>query len=70
MTALFRLSIELNAELKKHQGDFGDARSADGVGREYYSFFTADVQDALQDVQGKQNRIEAREELCSLFQVI
>jgi len=55
--------------LRKHQGDFGDAKSADDVGREYCSLFTADVLKALQGIQGKQNKIEAREQLCHIFQV-
>ena len=64
---LLRLYVELNAEKRKHQGD---SRSAHEIGREYYSFFTADVQDALESIQGREDRIEAREQLCSIFQVI
>ena len=69
MTVLcfFRLYDQLTAELRKHQGDFGDSRSADEIGREFYSFFIVDVQEALKDVQ--QNRIEVCEQLCSIFQV-
>ena len=64
----FRLYTELNAEMSKYQGDFGGSRSANEIGKEYHTFFTSDVHGMLHGLQGKE-KIEAREQLCSIFQV-
>lgn len=65
----FRLYTELNAEVKKHQGDFGVSRSADEIGKEFLTFFTSEMHEVLQGIQ-KTQKIPAREQLCCIFQVI
>ena len=65
----FRLYADLNAEVRKHQGDFGASRSADEIGKEFVTFFTTEVHEMLQGIH-KNQKIQAREQLCSIFQVI
>ena len=56
--------------MRKYQGDYDGSKSASELGKEYHSFFTSEFIALLRDVQGKQNKLEAREQLCSSFQVI
>ena len=56
--------MELNAEIRKYQGD---SKSADQIGTEYSNFFKDDIFEML---WGVQNKIQAREQLCIIFQVI
>ena len=65
----FRLYTEINAEVKKHQGDFGVSKSADEIGKEFLTFFTTEVYEVLQGIH-KDQKIQAREQLCCIFQVI
>ena len=55
--------------MKKFQADFVSSKSADDIGSDYLIFFT-DIHDFIREVEGKQNRIATREQLCSIFQVI
>ena len=54
--------------MRKHQGDFSDSRNTDDLCREYESFFMNDVDDVLQGIP-KQDRNEARVQLCTTFEV-
>ena len=56
--------MELNAEIRKYQGV---SKSADKIGTEYSNFFKDDIFEML---WGVQNKIQAREQLCIIFQVI
>ena len=61
---------ELNAEIRKHQGDFGGSKSGDEIRRDYDTLFSSDILEVLQDICGRQEQLEAREQLCDIFQVI
>ena len=69
LVLFFRLYTELNAEVKKHQGDFGLSRSADEIGKDFLHFFTTEIHEVLQGIP-KNEKNQAREQLCSIFQVI
>ena len=56
--------------MRKHQGDFSGSKSADAIGRDYDTFFSSGILEILQDVHGTQEKLEAREQLCIIFQVI
>lgn len=58
--------MELNAEIRKYQGD---SKSADQIGTDYSNFFKNDILEMLWGDR-VQNKIEAREQLCIIFQVI
>ena len=55
--------------MRKHQGDFRGAKSGDEIQRDYDTFFSSDTLDVLQDVGGKLEKHETREQLCIIFQV-
>ena len=55
--------------MRKHQGDFRGSKSPDEIRRDYDTFFSSEILDVLQDVDGKQEKREAREQLCIIFQV-
>ena len=55
--------------MRKHQGDFHGSKSADEIQRDYDTFFSSEILEVLQDVRGKSEKREAREQLCIIFQV-
>ena len=56
--------------MRKYQGDYDGSKSATELRREYEEFFTTEFVELLRDIHGKPDKLEAREQLCSVFQVI
>lgn len=56
--------------MKKHQGDFGDSRSADEIGKDFLTFFTTEMHGEVLQGIDKDQKIHVREQLCWIFQVI